>query len=461
MKIKTALISVSDKSGLEELATALQASGVKIYSTGGSAQHLRDLGIKVSDVHELTEFPEILEGRVKTLHPNIYAGILADQDKEMHLETLKKYKLPSIDLVVVNFYPFENTVAKGEGERMVIESIDIGGPCMVRAAAKNFLSTVVLTDPSDYPSFIGELKQNKGEISVERSRVLAAKAFVCIAHLDGAIANYFSARHRQRFPDHYFLHVQKQMDLNYGENPHQHAACYQYAGTGSGYGQLQGTPLSYNNILDSQFASNAVSLFSDPSIVIIKHNNPCGVAVSNDLSNAFIKAQRCDKISSFGSVVACNRPVEEKLAGIMAAMFLEVVIAPQFSPEAKRILAVKDNLRLLLAAEDDSTSLMEVRSMRNLLLVQTPDKIAVSTPKIPTKIKPTKKQMCDLLFAWKVAACVKSNAIVLANDNATIGIGAGQMSRIDSARLACQKAALSKIKTTGAVAASDGFFSFS
>lgn len=461
MKIKTALISVADKMGLGELATALAAAGVQVYSTGGSAAFLRNVGIKVSDVVDLTGFPEILDGRVKTLHPHIHASILADAEKESHRETLKAYGLPSMDLVVVNFYPFEKTAAQGLSERDMIEHIDIGGPCLVRAAAKNFHSTIVLTDPADYPIFIGEMRKNKGDISVERSRVWAAKAFVTVAHLDGVIANYFSAGHRQRFPEHHFLHVQKQIDLSYGENPHQHAACYQYIGSSRGYGQLQGPQLSYNNMLDAQFSSNAAALFDEPTAVIVKHNNPCGVAVADNLCKALVRARRCDAISAFGGIVAFNRAVEEDLAEALSGMFLEVVIAPQFSPEAKRILADKERLRLLLTPGDDIPPfMMEVRSMHNLFLVQTPDAVSITAPKTVTQTAPTQQQMRDLLFAWKVAACIKSNAVVLANNNATIGIGAGQMSRIDSARLACQKAGYAKIKTAGAVAASDGFFPF-
>ena len=456
MKIRNALISVSDKSGLTDLAKAL--TGVRIYSTGGTAQFLRDNGVQVIDTAELTGFADMLGGRVKTLHPHIHAGILATGK---HSEELQKHNLPKIDLVVVNFYPFEKTIAESDDENNIVENIDIGGPTMARAAAKNYAATTVLVSPLDYPAFIGDLQKNKGEISAEKSRRLAAKAFVAVAHLDAAIANYFSGGNDKLFPADSFLHVRKQMDLSYGENPHQRAACYLPAGAAGGYGQLQGAPLSYNNLLDAQAASGTAQLFSRPAAAIVKHGNPCGVAVATTIEEAFVRARQCDPISAFGGIVAINRDLQEDVAEVLAGIFLEAIIAPQVSPEAKRILAQSPRLRVLLPPDGGGGLAFEARTAGNLFLAQTPDAVVHGRrQKIVSAKKPTAAQMRDLSFAWRVAARVKSNAIVLAKNGATIGIGAGQMSRIDSARIAIWKAGLAKHKTQNAVAASDGFFPF-
>ncbi len=455
IKIRTALISVFDKTGVADLAKALV--GARLYSTGGTARALREAGLEVADVSELTGFPEMLGGRVKTLHPHIHAGILAGAE---HSEELRARGVPEMDLVVVNFYPFEKIVASAASEEEIAENIDIGGPAMVRAAAKNHARTAVLTSPEDYPAFIGDLRKNKGEISAEKSRILAAKAFVAVAHLDAAIANYFSGR-GAKFPADSFLHVRKQMDLSYGENPHQRAACYQPAGAASGYGQLQGAPLSYNNMLDAQAAADTVRLFSRPAAVIVKHGNPCGAATAGNLRAAFLRARRCDPLSAFGGVVAVNRTLQEDLAEEFAELFLEAVVAPQVSPEAKRVLASSQRLRLLLTPGEGGGLGFEVRSVRNLFLAQTPDTVERDRRRESvSQKKPSAAQLRDLAFAWRVAARVKSNAVVIARQGATLGIGAGQMSRVDAARLACEKAARAKHKTEGAVAASDGFFPF-
>ncbi|MGI9336904.1 MAG: bifunctional phosphoribosylaminoimidazolecarboxamide formyltransferase/IMP cyclohydrolase [Gammaproteobacteria bacterium] len=456
MKIRNALISVSDKTGLADLAKAL--SGANLYSTGGTAKFLRDSGARVTDTAELTGFDDMLGGRVKTLHPHIHAGILATAE---HGEELKKRGVPKIDLVVVNFYPFEKTIAESADESAIIENIDIGGPAMARAAAKNHSDTAVLVSPQDYPSFIGDLQKHKGNIPAQTARRLAAKAFVAVAHLDAAIANYFSGGGDSLFPSDSFLHVRKQMDLAYGENPHQRAACYLPAGAAGGYGQLQGPPLSYNNLLDAQAASGTAQLFSRPAAAIVKHGNPCGAAVAETIKDAFVRARQCDGISAFGGVVAINQTLEEDVAEVFAGMFLEAVIAPQVSSEAKRILAQSPRLRLLLPPDGRGGLGFEVRNAGNLFLAQTPDAVVHGRrQKIVSNKHPSESQMRDLSFAWRVAARVKSNAIVLAKDGATIGIGAGQMSRLDSARIAIWKAGLAKHKTQDAVAASDGFFPF-
>ena len=459
MKIKTALISVYDKTGLPELAQVLKKAGVKIYSTGGTLAALRETGADVSDISELTGFAEVLDGRVKTLHPNVHAAILADGANPAHLEVLQKMGIPPIDLVAVNFYPFESAVAAG-GEAAIIENIDIGGPTMARAAAKNFAHTVVLTDPLDYPAFIGEMEKTRGDITPRHSRMLAAKAFVAVAHLDGAIAGYFSGG--GAFPAHRFLHLHKQMDLKYGENPHQTAACYEEFGGGGGYGQMQGPPLSYNNILDVQAACELAGLFDGPAAAIVKHNNPCGVAVAEDARRAFYMARRCDPVSAFGGVAAFNREVDGETAEALTELFLEVVMAPQFSSAAKEVFAARaERVRVLLSPESAGGGGAEIRGAAGLFLAQTPDMPDDESQwEVVTRAQPDKNHWRDMRFAWRVAMVVKSNAIVAAKDTATLGVGAGQMSRIDSARLACEKAERAKLKLENAVAASDAFFPF-
>ncbi|MGU9950918.1 MAG: bifunctional phosphoribosylaminoimidazolecarboxamide formyltransferase/IMP cyclohydrolase [Gammaproteobacteria bacterium WSBS_2016_MAG_OTU1] len=460
MKIKTALISVANKSGLYELSDCLQKRQITIYSTGGTAQALRELKCNVLDITELTGFEEILDGRVKTLHSHIHASILADGNNPQHLDKLKELGLPPLDLVVVNFYPFEQSVAGGD-EAKIIANIDIGGPTMARAAAKNHASTVVLTDPQDYPAFIGEMEKSQGNISPLHSRMLAAKAFVSVAHLDAAIANHFSADD-SIFPAHYFLHLHRQMNLKYGENPHQAAACYEQFGSGGGYVQLHGAPLSYNNILDAQAGCELVSLMDKPAAAIIKHNNPCGAAFSDEgVRQAFYMARRCDATSSFGGIVALNREVDGDTAEALTEMFLEAVLAPQYSSEAKEVFASRvEKFRVLLSPEINKSN-VAWHSTGGLLLAQTADFAEKEEKwKAVTAVVPTEAQWQDLRFAWRVAMIVKSNAIVVAKGGATLGVGAGQMSRIDSARFACQKAERSKLKLEGAVAASDAFFPF-
>ena len=459
MKINTALISTADKSGLPALAAVLVKLKVCVYSTGGTAKALQAAGVEVTDVATLTGFPEMLDGRVKTLHPHVHAGILADGQNEEHLRVLAERQLPKIDLVVVNFYPFEQAAATSE-EAEVIENIDIGGPAMVRAAAKNYASTVVLTDPQDYPAFIGEMEKNRGNICAEHARILAVKAFAAVAHLDAAIANYFCGG--GDFPTHHFLHLHKQMDLKYGENPHQHAACYERYGKSGGFIQLQGAPLSYNNLLDAQAASELAAMMEQPAAVIVKHNNPCGAAVAKEPRQAFHMARRGDTVSAYGGVVAFNREVDGDTAQALAEHFFEVVLAPQFTSEAKQEFAARtDKLRVLLSPPAPTGDGVAIRSIGDLFLSQTPDMMDDTLPiNVVTKKSPTQQQLADLTFAWRVAAVVKSNAIVIAREGATLGVGAGQMSRVDSARLACRKAAEAGLKLEDSVAASDAFFPF-
>ena len=457
MKIKTALVSVADKTGLPELARALQKHKVAVYSTGGTAKMLRETGMETRDISELTGFSEILGGRVKTLHPNVHAAILADGGNPEHINTLKELGAPPVDLVAVNFYPFEKALGGGEAE--IIENIDIGGPAMARAAAKNFAYTAVLTDPQDYPAFIGEMERTRGEIGAEHARILAAKAFAAVAHLDAAIANYFCAE--GDFPSHLFLHLHKQMNLKYGENPHQSAAFYEPFGrAGGGYEQLQGGAVSYNNLLDARAAWGLAESIDEPAAAIIKHNNPCGAAAAENIRLAFHMARRCDPDASFGGIVALNREVDGETAEALSGVFLEAVLAPQFSPEAKEIFAARaERLRVLLAPSGGGG--VEIRGGGGILLAQTADSFNGGAEwETATRARPDEKQMRDLRFAWRVAAAVKSNAVVAVKDCATVGVGAGQMSRVDSARLAVQKAERAKLKLDNAAAASDGFFPF-
>ena len=458
LRIRHALISVSDKSGAIELATALRAHGAKILSTGGTAAVLQKGGIEVTDLDDFYQAPPLLGGRVKTLHSAIFAGVLADNNDNEHRRELKALGLPKIDLVAVNFYPFEAAVAGGADKDTLVENIDIGGPSLVRAAAKNCATTAVLTDPADYPAFVGAL-QRDGGVSAEYCRQLATKAFVQVAHLDSQIANYHAGAMADGFADHQFFHLEKIVDLPYGENPHQRAACYTLAGATGGFTQLQGNLVSYNNILDAHAARRAVNLHDAPTVAIIKHNTPCGLATAETLTAAFTAALRTDPISAYGGVIAVNRAMDGDTAKLLQESFWEVVVAPQFDAEAKTALAVKERLRLFIAPPE-RTFAREISSRDGLFLMQEPDHIGGEDWKIPTKRQPTDKESADLDFAWRVVAAVKSNAIIIAKDKATLGIGAGQMSRLDSAWLACEKARRAKIKTKGAVAASDGFFPF-
>ena len=471
--IRRALLSVSDKTGLIDLADALQVNHVEILSTGGTARTLRDAGFKVMDVADVTGFPEIMGGRVKTLHPKIHGGLLAKRDLDAHLNAMEQENIEAIDLLVVNLYQFEATLASTDDRDTLVDNIDIGGPAMLRAAAKNHDFLTVLCDPADYAEFAQSLQQHGGVNFAMRER-LAAKTFARTAAYDSAISGWMASRLGHTFPEVRSLAGTKIESLRYGENPHQQAALYKISAHRPGVTtarQIQGKPLSYNNINDTDAAFELVAEFDAPTIAIIKHANPCGVASANDLRTAWDKAFAADPVSAFGGIVAMNRPLDTATASAVAELFTEVVIAPHATEDAQRIMSVKPNLRLLLTGNvpDLTDSYVKFKSVAGGFLAQTRDAgmITKSDLKIETKIAPTDAQLDDLLFAWAVTKHVKSNAIVFAKNKSTVGIGAGQMSRVDSARIAVEKAADTAAhhgwdapRTSGAVAASDAFFPF-
>jgi len=470
--IRRALLSVSDKTGLIPLATALAAHGVDIISTGGSAAALRAAGLAVTDVSNFTGFPEILDGRVKTLVPQIHGGILGRRDVPAHVAQMQAHGISPIDLVVVNLYPFEATVAAGAAWDDTVEMIDIGGPALIRAAAKNHAHVAVLTDPAQYDAFLAEFEPSGGT-SAELRRRFASVAFARTAAYDAAIAGRFATQLNEAFPDRLTLSGQLRQVLRYGENPHQDAALYS-TGTRPGVAsarQVQGKELSYNNLNDTDAALECVAEFAAPAVVIVKHANPCGVATAGTLEEAWALALRCDPVSAFGGIVACNRVLDEAAAAQIAAIFTEVIVAPDATEGARRILGRKKNLRLLLtgALPDPRAPGLVVRSIAGGFLAQSRDtgRITAADLTVATKRAPTPLELDDLLFAFSVCKHVKSNAIVYARGGATVGIGAGQMSRVDSARIAGWKAAaaaeaagLPETLTRGSVAASDAFFPF-
>ena len=478
LPIRRALLSLSDKSGLEELAAALSAHHVELLSTGGTASRLRELGHQVRDVAEVTGFPEMMDGRVKTLHPRVHGGLLAVRDDPAHVEAAEGHGIGFIDLVVINLYPFEKTVAAGANRDEIIENIDIGGPSMVRSAAKNHCFVACLTDPADYPALIAELAGNDGTTSLELRKRLAAKAFARTASYDSAIASWFAfADQGQSLPDTLPLAMTKANELRYGENPHQSAALYlpQQAGTGgiAGARQVQGKELSYNNLNDADAALELVAELRDgrPACVVVKHANPCGVAEGASLVDAYTAAFQCDSISAFGGIVAVNRPLDRTTAEAITGIFTEVVIAPDADEEALALFAAKKNLRLLLTGELPNARRpgLQIKSIAGGLLVQSRDNgvILPSELKVVTRRQPTEQEVSDCRFAWTVAKHVKSNAIVYAKDGATAGIGAGQMNRRDSARIAAVKAreaaetfGWEQPRTVGSAVASDAFFPF-
>lgn len=466
LKVKRAIISVSDKKGVANFAKELTTLGVEIVSTGGTAKLLRESGIEVKEVSEVTGFPEILEGRVKTLHPNILAGILADKNSKAHMEELTKLGIEPFDMVVCNLYPFQETVKKpGVSKEEIIENIDIGGVTLIRAAAKNHQSVAVIVDPADYANVVKCLKENDCQLDDEFLFELARKAFCYTADYDDAIYEYFKGDH-DKFPDLLTLHFKKVQDLRYGENPHQQGAFYRdldaSEGTLAGMKQLHGSELSFNNILDLDAAWSTVLEFQIPAAVIIKHNNPCGVAVADNHLTAYEKALESDKLSAFGGIVAINGVVDSKLAEQISQNFYEIVAAPAFHEEALEILMQKKNLRIIYMGETQHCQgwHFDIRRVCGGILVQDYDIKDLPRDKmnVVTERHPTEDEWENLLFAWKVVKHVKSNAIVLAKDLATVGIGAGQMSRIDSTRIAIQK---SQGRSKGAVMASDAFFPFS
>ena len=470
-KIKRAIVSVSDKSGVVSFAKGLAEMGVEILSTGGTAKTLREQGVAVKDISEYTGFPEMLDGRVKTLHPKVHGGLLGQRSKKEHVAKMKEHGILPIDLVAVNLYPFEATIAKeGCSLEDAIENIDIGGPTMIRSSAKNYPDVTVIVDPSDYDAVLAELKQ-KGEVSLETNFRLAKKVFQHTARYDGAISNYLGqiegGKKIHEFPETFTFQVKKAQGLRYGENPHQKAAFYrEYLSVEpsvSNAVQLQGKELSYNNILDTDSAFETVKEYEETAVVIIKHNNPCGVAISSlGLADAYRKARDCDPVSAFGGVVGFNRVVDEETARELGPIFLEVIIAPGFDPKALEILKAKKDLRILRTPSLSSSygrGGFDFRKVVGGLLLQDRDlgRVPMDQWKVVTKRKPTEEEKRAMAFGWKVAKHVKSNAIVLVREDRTIGIGAGQMSRVDSTRLAVMKAQSS---TKGTVLASDAMFPF-
>ncbi len=470
--VTQALLSVSDKNGLVEFARGLAALGVRLLSTGGTAKLLAEAGLAVTDVGSYTGFPEMLDGRVKTLHPKVHGGILARRDLPEHLAALDKHGIPTIDLVVVNLYPFREAVARaGCTLDDAIENIDIGGPTMVRAAAKNYRHVGVIVDPADYPALLAELQGPEPRLSEATRFSLARKAFSHTAAYDGAISNWLTARNEQGgkaadFPERYTLQWAKVQDLRYGENPHQQAAFYRdelpLPGGIASYRQHQGKELSYNNIADADAAWECVKTFHTPACVIIKHANPCGVAVDGTLSGAYRKAFATDPTSAFGGIIAFNQAVDQATAEAVSGQFMEVLIAPGYSAEALAHLAKKANVRVLEVPLARVANAQDLKRVGGGLLVQTADQRNVTSEelKVVTRLAPSAGQMADLMFVWRVAKFVKSNAIVFAKDGQTVGVGAGQMSRVDSARIASIKAQNAGLSLAGSVAASDAFFPF-
>ena len=470
--IKQALISVSDKAGVLQFAQGLQQLGVKILSTGGTAKLLADAGVPVTEVADYTGFPEMLDGRVKTLQPKVHAGILARRDVAEHVATLKKHDIPTIDLVVVNLYPFSATVAKADCTlEDAIENIDIGGPTMVRAAAKNHAHVAIVTDPADYSMVLNEMRAHKGAVSDATRFDLAKKAFSHTAAYDSAISNYLTTINadgsRNEYPTQINFNFAKVQDMRYGENPHQSAAFYRDLNAVKGgiadYTQLQGKELSYNNIGDADAAWECVKTFAQLACVIVKHANPCGVAIADTALNAYKLAYATDTTSAFGGIIAFNRELDADTAtAITDNQFVEVIIAPSVTAAAKQVLAKKQNVRLLTAPLSSAHNQYDLKRVNGGLLVQAPDALNVQSTqlRVVSKVQPSAEQLQDLLFAWRVAKYVKSNAIVFCKNGQTLGVGAGQMSRVDSTRIAAIKAKNAGLDLTGSVVASDAFFPF-
>ncbi|HEX5318404.1 MAG TPA: bifunctional phosphoribosylaminoimidazolecarboxamide formyltransferase/IMP cyclohydrolase [Stellaceae bacterium] len=465
--IKRALLSVSDKTGLVPFARELAAGGVALISTGGTAKTLADAGLPVTEVAAVTGFPEMLDGRVKTLHPAVHGGLLARRDRPDHLAALEDHGIGEIDLLVSNLYPFAATVASGAGREDCIENIDIGGPALIRAAAKNHEFVAVVTDPGDYLPVLDEMAREGGGVGEAMRRELARKAYAATAAYDAAIAAWMAGQEGIEYPDTLVVAARLADRTRYGENPHQGAAFYRTAETRFGVAtarQVQGRELSYNNYNDTDAAFEAVAEFAEPAVVIVKHANPSGVAIGAGLHAAWMRALACDPVSAFGGIVAVNRPLDAETAAAIAELFVEVVIAPEISPEAAATLASKRNLRVLATGgmPDPKAPGQTLRSVAGGLLVQERDRVSATADalKIVTKRAPTPAEIADLLFADTVAKHVKSNAIVFAKDGATIGIGAGQPSRVDSVKIAAAKAGAFKLSTQGSVLASDAFFPF-
>ncbi len=473
-KITRALISVSDKTGLLELGQALAKAGVEILSTGGSAKALRDGGVPVVEVSDFTGFPEIMDGRVKTLQPKIHGGLLSVRGNKEHEEAMKTHGIENIDLLVVNLYPFEETVAKGADFDTCIENIDIGGPAMIRAASKNHAFVTVVVDPADYERVLDEMNANGGATTAEFRTRLAAKAYARTGAYDAAISSWFAEHLGETFPATKVMAGSLKQVLRYGENPHQEAAFYTNSENRPGIAtaaQLQGKELSFNNLNDTDAAFELVAEFTDaPACVIVKHANPCGVAVGDNLTDAYKRALACDTESAFGGIIAFNRALDAATAELVADLFAEVIIAPAINDDAKSIFAAKKNLRVLETGSMPAADVagMTVRSLSDGYLLQTRDALLTSDDlKVVTKREPSAEEMRDLMFAFTVCKHVKSNAIVYVKNGATVGVGAGQMSRVNSSRIAAWKAAdAARVAgddeswAIGSVVASDAFFPF-
>ncbi len=465
-KIKNALISVSDKTELIPILKILKKFKVKIISSGGTYSAIKKLGYKCTEISDYTGFEEMLDGRVKTLHPKIHAGILYDRKNLKHRREMSIKKFPPLDLIIVNFYPFQKTVTSTKIQKKIIESIDIGGPAMVRASAKNFNNVSIITDKNDYQRLIKEIKQNKGKTTLKFRELMSSKAFGLTAYYDSMIANWFNERLKIKFPDKKTFFGKKIQNLRYGENPHQESSLYMsdYNEKGLGLKQLNGKELSYNNYNDI-FASLEIlsSIKKNYSTVIIKHANPCGVATHKSSLTSFKNAYASDPISAFGGIVACNFKINDKIAKEINKNFYEVILAKSFDKNALKILKKRKNLRIIDISSFKIDNLTTVKSFNNSFLIQSKNKIVFDKKKLKfvTKVKPTKKEISEIEFAFNISKYVKSNAIVLTNNFSTIGIGAGQPSRLDSCKIACQKARhFQSSKIRNSIAASDAFFPF-
>jgi phosphoribosylaminoimidazolecarboxamide formyltransferase / IMP cyclohydrolase len=469
VRVRRALLSVSDKTGIADFARGLEQLEVELISTGGTARELAGAGIATREIEDFTGFPEMMDGRVKTLHPRLYAGLLALRDNDAHLRAAAEHEIEQVDLVCVNLYPFEQTVARGDAEEHeVIENIDIGGPTMIRAAAKNGSFAAVVVDPADYEGVLDELRERGGRLSLGTRRGLTAKAFACTARYDAAIAAWFATRAYEGFPPTWNEAYEKVSDLRYGENPHQQAAFYARAGAPThlleGVRQLHGKELSFNNLLDLSSARELVEDFEGAACAIVKHNNPCGCALATSGQLAYERAFACDPQSAYGGVIAVNRRIDAAFAEQLSKQFIEVLLAPGFDEDALGVLGKKKNVRLLeLAHWPEPAYEVEGKPVMGGQLVQSRDVVSETREqmRVMTAVQPSEQQWEDLLFAWKVCRHVRSNAIVVARDGATIGIGAGQMSRVDAVRIALEKAReFQPGLLAGASLASDAFFPF-
>jgi phosphoribosylaminoimidazolecarboxamide formyltransferase/IMP cyclohydrolase len=476
VRVHRALLSVSDKAGIVDFARGLEQLGVELVSTGGTARELAGAEIATREIEDFTGFPEMMDGRVKTLHPRLYAGLLAKRDNDAHLASASEQRIEQVDLVCVNLYPFEQTVARGDAsDGEIVENIDIGGPTMIRAAAKNSAFAAVVVDPADYDDVLAELREADGRLSLDTRKRLTAKAFACTARYDAAIASWFAQRSYEGFPPTWNDSYEKIADLRYGENPHQAAAFYARTASPThlldGVNQLHGKELSFNNLLDLSSARELVEDFDGPACVIVKHNNPCGCAVATSVQAAYGRAFACDPQSAYGGVIAVNRRIDLACAKELAKQFIEVLLAPGFEPDALALLQEKKNVRLLeLPHWPEPAHEVEAKPVIGGQLVQTRDIVTETREQmnVLTAAQPSEAQWQSLLFAWKVCRHVRSNAIVIAaagsdgeSASATIGIGAGQMSRVDAVRIAVEKAQAAQPELlAGAVLASDAFFPF-